>query len=51
MLSADLGAGIQLTAQVAGETHFLRVQTQQWREPESEVGFAVRSTLQLAKYF
>jgi hypothetical protein len=47
----DLGSGVQLTAQAGAETHFIRVQTQEWREPESEIGFALRSTLQLAKYF
>ncbi len=50
-VGVDLGAGVQLTAQAGAETHFMRVQTQEWREPESEVGFALRSTLQLAKYF
>ena len=50
-VALELGAGVQLGAQAAAETHFLRVQTQDWREPRSEVGFALRSTLQLAKYF
>lgn len=47
----DLGAGVQLGAQVAAETHFLRIQTKEWLEPSSRVGFAVRSTLQVAKHF
>ena len=50
-IGVDLGTGLQLTAQAAGETHFLRLQEQEWREPETEIGFTLRGTLQLAKYF
>jgi hypothetical protein len=47
----DLGAGFQLALHAAAETHFIPLQASAWEDPSTDVGFALRTTLQLAKYF
>lgn len=47
----DLGAGFQLALHAAAETHFIPLQSTAWEGTSTEVGFALRTTLQLAKYF
>jgi hypothetical protein len=47
----DLGGGFKLALDVAAETHFLRLQHRDWEAPRTTVGFALRPTLRLGKYF
>jgi hypothetical protein len=47
----DLGAGLYLQAECAGETHFLRMRDRQRDPVRGVVAFALRGSLGLGKRF
>jgi len=49
--SVDIGSGFYTSADLRGETHFIRLQRTSTSEPELDVSFAARATLGLGHYF